>query len=208
MDTLVINSEPEIEAILEQALELVQRNRYKPGEGFYITEDSRSHEGDQDFCGSCIKAGVRKAERSHKKERAEIIRKHKEVLAKGFYMNGRKKVTPLKFTVLRSLVNNLERYPVNAEFSYAPYDPNFSGWLESPDSCDKCGRYLDSTFTPDEAEAGYLLELVNDKSRLSERDKWELTGALEGYDNIREDSVKEIMVQVAQKLIERKEKRK
>ena len=199
--TLVANTDPE--QVIGLALELVINNRYKPADSFYVTKDQLDYEGDHNYCGTCIMAGVRKAERAYKNKRSEIILKHKEILDKGFYMRGRKKVKVLKFTVLRSLANRLEHYQEDAKFSYSPYDPNFNGYLEAPESCEKCGRYFDTSFTPDEFEAEFLLTLANDSTRLSEREKWELAGAFEGFENIREDSVKEMMVKVAEKVIQR-----
>jgi hypothetical protein len=203
MNTADIMLIDESEKVLERALELVQNNRYKPADAFYVTEDGRDTGESENYCGKCIDYGVRSAQRYRNTKRKEIIAIYKTILDRGFYMQGRKKINVGKFRVLRVLVSKLQDYPKNVEFGYLPYDPNFSGYLTSPESCNKCGRYFDTTFAPDEQEAQYLLELVNAGSRLTEGNKWELATALENFDNVREDSDKETLVKVAEKLLER-----
>ena len=145
--TLLLGGDQTAEQIIELALELVRENRYQPSEAFHLMMNDQDT-GGEGFCSNCIDKAVKKAVAEHKKERAEIIRTHKDILDKGFYMHKRKKVNVLPFTVKRSLVHKLRDYPDNPDYSYERYDPNFSGYLTSPESCDMCGRYFDTTFTP------------------------------------------------------------
>jgi hypothetical protein len=189
---------------IEQAVELLKPINYNSFDvGYYVLQNG-SDMGNSDYCENCIAAAVKEVRTFHKEQRQKILDKFKQISETGYFKVGRKKVNvKAKYTekeIAKAKRYELKEYPAKASFTYEGHDPDFGGGLTEPCTCEGCGEAFTCSFTPNKEEAEYLLEIVNNKEELSDRNKWELDIALYNYDYT-DDDVKLILDKVVERLL-------
>lgn len=197
--------------IIEQAIQLLKPINYKTFDtAYYVTKDD-SDMGYSDYCEKCINGAVKKAKEYHLSRRTEIIYKYNQIEKTGFFKVGRKKVQVTgKYSdnkIKQSKRSELKDYRLKSKFGYEGHDPDFGGGLTEPCSCDNCGEYFTCIFTPDKEQANRMLDIVNSEDVISDIEKWELEGGLLAYEYVKNEEIKNILIEVANIIsIERKKK--
>lgn len=190
--------------IIEQAIKLLKPINYSPAYPAYFVQKNDSDEGGEDYCEKCISIAVKNSRKHHREERKRIIDKFRQINETGFLKHGRRKINVKEKYTTKQIADakryELKDYPAQVSFTSTSHDPDFGGGLHEPCTCAECGEPFECSFTPNEEEAGRILDYTQDEQPLTEREKWEIEIGLNHYEYTTE-IVQEFLLKAAETII-------
>jgi hypothetical protein len=190
--------------IIGLAIQSLKPINYKTFDTAYYVTKNDEDMGYSDYCEKCIDEAVKKAKEYHLSKRNEIIEKYNQIKKTGYFKVGRKKIqVNVKYSdnkIIQLRRCELKNYRLKSKFSYEGHDSDFGGGLTNPCSCDNCGEYFTCEFTPDKEQANRMLDIVNSEDVMSDIEKWELEAGLISYEYIEDKEVKNILLEVANRI--------
>jgi len=177
--------------IIKKAIGLLGPIDYEPEYvGYYLRVN-----GDdtcETFCEDCIGHQTKATRKYYKEERQKVLDKFDEIEKTGRYKGKKIKGKYTDEQIQRGKRYELRRYPARPRIETCSHDPDFSGGLSSPHSCDECGKYFYSYFEPDLEYTENMLECIDKEVDLSESLKWELNMAFDSFSRLNDDVKKEL----------------